>query len=120
MFLNDRLEFLPAAALEGRIVDFDPGKDIWEKIFLNHQIPERGETAGTENLSLWCVHAPSHIQLDVKLTQSRVQFKKVCGKTELCLFQAGRKDGLTADRYPLSVNQLPCQKSIDVKDKRKN
>ena len=33
MFLNDRLEFLPAAALEGRIVDFDPGKDIWEKIF---------------------------------------------------------------------------------------
>ena len=33
MFLNDRLEFLPAAALEGRIVDFDPGKDIREKIF---------------------------------------------------------------------------------------
>ena len=45
--------------------------------------PECRETTGTENLSFGGRHAASHIQLQVKLPQSWVQFEEVCGKAEL-------------------------------------
>ena len=45
--------------------------------------PQCRETTGTENLALGSGHASSHIQLNVKLPKSRVQFKEVGGKAEL-------------------------------------
>ena len=45
--------------------------------------PERCESTGTENLALGSGHASSHIQLNVKLPKSRVQFEEVRGKAEL-------------------------------------
>ena len=62
--------------------------------------PERCESTGTENLALGSGHTTGHVQLDVKLAESRVQFEKVGREAELRLFQPGREDRLTANGDP--------------------
>ena len=62
--------------------------------------PERCESTGTENLALGSGHTTGHVQLDVKLAESRVQFEKVGREAELGLFQPGGEDRLTANGDP--------------------
>ena len=73
---------------------------IFQKRTLTPISPERCESTGTENLALGSGHTTGHVQLDVKLTESRVQFEKVGREAELGLFQPGGEDRLTANRDP--------------------
>ena len=77
---------------------------ILRMIFQNRTLPpispERCESTGTENFALGSGHTTGHVQLDVKLAESRVQFEKVGREAELGLFQPGGEDRLTANGDP--------------------
>ena len=62
--------------------------------------PERCESTGTENFALGSGHTTGHVELDVKLAESRVQFEKVGREAELGLFESGGEDRLTANWDP--------------------
>ena len=50
---------------------------IFQNSTLTPISPERCESTGTENLALGSGHTTGHVELDVKLAESRVQFEKV-------------------------------------------